>query len=119
MPALSFLAVALAFLLSGCHKKAEVDATPVAENPTAPAVAAAITATKAVVNTGSLAAEAEAAILEQLTQAVRKYGMEKQRVPKSLDELVAAGYLTQLPEAPAGKKFVLDARTMDVTLSKR
>lgn len=119
MPAFSFLAVALALLLSGCHKKAEVAATPKADNPTTPAATAGPTVTKSVASTGSLSAEAEAAILEQLTQAVRKYGVEKQRVPKSLEELVAAGYLTNLPQAPEGKKFVLNAKTMDVTLAKR
>ena len=44
-------------------------------------------------------------LLAELTQAVRKYAMEKQTVPRSLDELVAAGYLRGLPRAPDGKRF--------------
>ncbi len=44
-------------------------------------------------------------VLAELTQTVRKYAMEKQTVPRSLDELVAAGYLRGLPALPAGKTF--------------
>lgn len=51
-----------------------------------------------------------AAVLAELTQAVRKYGVEKRRVPKSLDELVAGGYLNQVPQAPAGKRFEIDQK---------
>jgi hypothetical protein len=51
-----------------------------------------------------------AAQLAELTQAVRKYGVEKRRVPKSLDELVAGGYLNQVPQAPPGKRFEIDQK---------
>jgi Fic family protein len=56
------------------------------------------------------------ATLAELTQAVRKYGMEKQQVPKDLNELVAAGYLTAVPAAPAGKKFAI-GKKMEVYLA--
>jgi hypothetical protein len=46
--------------------------------------------------------------LDTLTQAVRKYAAEMRAAPKSLDDVVAAGYLAQTPEAPPGKKFVID-----------
>ena len=46
--------------------------------------------------------------LDRLTQAVRKYAAETRSEPKSLNDLVAAGYLSELPEPPAGKKFVID-----------
>ncbi|PYI84468.1 MAG: hypothetical protein DME26_13230 [Verrucomicrobia bacterium] len=49
-----------------------------------------------------------AAVLNELTQAVRKYGVEQRRVPKTLEELVAKGYLSRVPEAPAGKKFAIN-----------
>jgi hypothetical protein len=49
-----------------------------------------------------------ASLLGELTQAVRKYGVEKRRVPKTLEELVASGYLSQIPQAPAGKKFAIN-----------
>src|SRR5437762_12629168 len=55
------------------------------------------------------AAEAQiAATLNELTQAVRRYGAEQRRVPKTLDELVANGYLSSVPQAPAGKRFAID-----------
>jgi hypothetical protein len=56
------------------------------------------------------------AILSELTQAVRKFSAEQRRVPASLDELVSAGYLTQLPTAPAGKKFVIDQKELKVAV---
>lgn len=46
--------------------------------------------------------------LDRLTQSVRKYAAETHSAPKSLNELVTAGYLAEMPEAPAGKKFVID-----------
>ena len=46
--------------------------------------------------------------LDRLTQAVRKYAAETRSTPKSLNDLVAAGYLAEMPEAPAGKKYVID-----------
>jgi hypothetical protein len=51
-----------------------------------------------------------AALLAELTQSVRKYGVDKQRVPKSLDELVAGGYLNQVPQPPPGKRFEIDRK---------
>ena len=55
--------------------------------------------------------------LGELTQAVRKYAAEQQRVPKSLEEVIAAGYLNAVPSAPAGKKFAID-KNLQVYLSK-
>ena len=46
--------------------------------------------------------------LDRLTQAVRKYAAETRSAPKSLDELVAAGYLPESPVAPPGKKYAID-----------
>ena len=59
-----------------------------------------------------------AAILGQLTQAVRQYSVEQRRVPKSLDELVTGGYLARLPQAPTGKKFAID-KNLQVYLAKQ
>jgi hypothetical protein len=49
-----------------------------------------------------------AAALSELTQAVRKYSVEQRKAPKTLDELVATGYLTNPPPAPPGKRFAID-----------
>jgi competence protein ComGC len=48
------------------------------------------------------------AVVNELTQAVRRYAVEQRRVPKALDELVANGYLAGIPSAPAGKKFAIN-----------
>jgi hypothetical protein len=49
-----------------------------------------------------------AAVLNELTQAVRKCAVEQRRAPKNLEELVANGYLSRVPPAPAGKKYAID-----------
>ena len=100
----------LAFALAACSDApapdpADAGATPpAAAEPAAPA--------------GN--AEADLApLLDQLTQTLRKYSAEKQRVPDSLDELVATGYLPSLPQAPAGKKFVINPQRVEVILANR
>lgn len=47
------------------------------------------------------------AVLAELTQAVRRFGAERRAVPQGLEDLVAHGYLGQLPPAPPGKRFVI------------
>jgi len=37
-------------------------------------------------------------------------------MPKSLQEVIAAGYISPMPQAPPGKKFVLDPKTVQVVL---
>jgi hypothetical protein len=78
-------------LLAGCGKK------------TAAPVRGAAT------NSASSAPQSDATqTLDRLTQTVRKYAAENRAAPKSLNELVAAGYLSEVPEPPPGKKFVID-----------
>ena len=57
-------------------------------------------------------------VLEQLTQAVRKYAVEQHRAPTTLDELVAKGYLAAIPSAPAGKKFAIN-KNLQVCLANQ
>ncbi len=64
------------------------------------------------------AASPQEAQLAELTQLVRRYAAEQRHAPKTLDELVTAGYLSQLPEAPAGKKFAISPK-LEVYLVKR
>lgn len=54
--------------------------------------------------------------LAALTQVVRRYGMERQKAPQSLEEVVAAGYLKTMPTAPAGKKFAIEPKRLEVIL---
>ncbi len=60
-----------------------------------------------------------AAALAELTQALRKYSFEHRRLPRTLDEVIAAGYVKNLPAAPAGKKFAIDSKTVQVIVVKQ
>jgi hypothetical protein len=63
--------------------------------------------------TNSAGASSEAQIratLAELTQLVRRYAMEQRSTPPTLQELVNKGYLTNVPPAPAGKKFAINKR---------
>lgn len=60
-----------------------------------------------------------AATLTDLTHAVRRYAAEKQKAPQSLEEVVAAGYIKQLPEIPADQKLVLQPKRLDVVLKRK
>lgn len=67
----------------------------------------------------SAAAQEETArLLSELTQQVRKYSVEQRQPPASLEDLVARGYLKELPAAPAGKRFVI-TRNLQVELANR
>ena len=57
--------------------------------------------------------------LAELTQVLRKYSFEHQRVPKTFNEVVAAGYMKGVPQAPPGKKFEIDPKTVQVVLVKQ
>lgn len=90
-------------LLGSCGKKSD-SKSPEATLPAPETAVAPTTADVA-------AAPAEADFtktLDRLTQAVRRYAAETRSVPKSLNELVTAGYLPELPAAPPGKHFFID-----------
>lgn len=59
-----------------------------------------------------------APVLAELTQQVRKFSFEQKRAPASLNELVTAGYLSAVPQAPDGKAFAIDPKTMQVVPAK-
>jgi|GEM_PF-912828 len=50
----------------------------------------------------------------KLTDALRKFRVKEKRVPDTLEELVAGGYIGSLPNPPAGMKFVIDAKKLEV-----
>lgn len=88
--------------LLGCGQKTE---------PIAPA------APQAAGQTAAPAPEADySAALAEMTQALRKFSAEQRRVPNSLNELVTAGYVKQLPPAPAGQSFAIDPKELKVVL---
>ena len=90
-------------LAAGCGKKPA--AQTAAPNAAAPATAD--------------AAADMSAVLAQLTQDLRKYSFEHRHVPASFSELTAAGIQGPIPVAPAGKRFAIDAKTMQVVLVKQ
>jgi hypothetical protein len=54
--------------------------------------------------------------LSDLTQALRKYGFERQQMPKTFSDVIAAGYVQPVPHPPPGKKFEIDPKTKRVVL---
>jgi hypothetical protein len=56
------------------------------------------------------------AVLGQLTQALRKFSFEHRHAPGSFSEFVAAASLEPIPTAPAGKKFAIDPKAVQVIL---
>jgi hypothetical protein len=57
------------------------------------------------------------ATLAQMTQQLRKYSADKKTVPATFEEFAASGYLKPVPTAPAGKKFAIAGRQMEVVLT--
>jgi len=49
-----------------------------------------------------------------LTQQVRRFSLEKRRLPQNLEELVTVGYIKSVPTAPTGKKYAIDANRAEV-----
>ena len=57
--------------------------------------------------------------LDTLTQALRRYSAEKRRLPSSLNEVVAAGYLKVLPPPPPGMRYAINPARVEVVLVKQ
>ncbi len=54
----------------------------------------------------------------QLKQAIQNFQIAEDRLPASLDELVAKGYLREIPAAPNGMKIQYDPKTGAVAVVK-
>lgn len=107
---LTLAACALALLLSSACRKRNRDATgqanPVTDaSPAASAPAAPPAPPKDV--------PPETA-LHFLNDAVRNYYAEKQKMPTSLEEVYAAGYLKERYNPPAGRRFVINPQSQAV-----
>ena len=117
---LQLLLVAVSVLLfAGCKKSADPQATPITSPQPIETPASSSPATAAPPKTSEQAEATLAASLAQLTQVLRKYSAEKQQVPKSLQELVTSGYITELPVAPPGKKFAINEKRVEVIIVNR
>jgi competence protein ComGC len=113
------LPMLITVLLIGCGKSpGSAEKSPVSTTEPAQGVKTeAAPATKQTDATLSNASEAAlSAALMELTQALRRYSFEHQRVPKTIGEVVAAGYLKNMPQAPPGKKFAIEAKKVQVVL---
>ena len=116
------LVFCLAMPWTGCHKRSKPAPAPLSsvsvtqeEAPVVPAGDAPLAPPlQPVVVSGS----DQAAMLGQLTQALRKYCIENQRVPKTFEEFVASAAV-QVPAPPAGKKFAIDLNGLHVVLVNR
>ena len=123
------LGLVMALCLGGCGKRSHISpSTPVSSAPGssasistgAPATSPLAEQAAAPAITAKPASEAELFdALGELTQVLRKFSAEKQRVPKTLDEVVAGGYLKHLPQAPAGKRFAIKESSVEVVLMPR
>ena len=109
------LASTMVVLLTGCGRHSGT--TPSAPAPAAESGQSAADA-PALVRSEVAGAELAAA-LGQLTQALRKYSFEHRRLPKTFNEVVAAGYVNNMPQAPPGKKFEIEPKTVQVVLVKQ
>ena len=117
----AFLAAGIV-LLAGCGKKPETAGSsnqPTPEPVTAISPGPVLGSAPRVVPVAVAEGADASAQLAQLTQVLRRFGVEKRRVPQSLGEIVAAGYLTALPAAPAGKQFAIDGKRMQVVLANK
>jgi hypothetical protein len=104
--------VCLILLLAGCGKKQEVanpTAAPGGDSATATAPAAGQTGAAGAPTTDS------AAVLTPLTQALRKYYFEHRQVPPTFEEFATAAGI-QVPPAPAGKKFAINRKSLEIVL---
>ncbi len=124
MPSRVVLPLLMAVLLTSCGKSPQTSRpNPVSTSEPAQGEktdAAPATEQSAVAATLSNASEAALnAALGELTQALRKYSFEHQRVPKTFSEVVSAGYVKNMPQAPPGKRFEIDAKAVQVVLVKQ
>ena len=104
----------LVYASTGCGKKdAAVQTAPTTTSTTS----STSPAPTPVAHTAPPAAPvANTADLETLTQALRRYSMERRKVPTDLNEVMAAGYLKGMPAAPVGNKFGINTKRLEVVL---
>jgi len=113
---------AIILFVAGCGQKAEQ--SPSIAPPASPAADAQASPGKDQVNPPAAPApdakaDELAKVLAELTQVLRKYSFEHRRLPKAFSEVIAAGYVKDMPQAPPGKKFEIDPKTVQVVLVKQ
>ena len=136
IPLLPLLATILVMLMPGCKKRVteptptatESSPAPTPNGPSAPENPPLDTASPVAAATAPRAANAPVVpillrdpgnldkTLADLNEALRKFSFENRRLPKSFSEVIAAGYVQPVPQAPPGKKFEIDSKTKHVML---
>ncbi|MBM3831207.1 MAG: hypothetical protein FJ406_11820 [Verrucomicrobia bacterium] len=104
------LAVSLS-LLPGCRKRSR-DAATQPSGSGAEASAPALATNPSTIPKDVPPAEA----LHFLNDGVRNFYAEKLKMPASLDEVYAAGYLKERYNPPAGRQYVINPQTRGVEL---
>jgi predicted small lipoprotein YifL len=110
----------LVFAGAGCGSKQPLAQPPVAE--TAPEAGTATVPEPQVVRPVAVPEPSggdTAPVLNALTQALRKYAFEHHGMPRTFAEVVSAGYVSNLPDPPAGKKYEIDPRATRVVIVKQ
>lgn len=108
--------VAGSLTLLGCGEKAVTVLPTTGESPAVPTGPHQVPAVVQPVAVPNGTAGDSAAVLAALTQAVRKYSFERRTMPKTFAEVVTAGYVRNVPPAPAGKKYEFDPKKSEVIL---
>lgn len=120
MKSLCWLLCVGVVFLTACRRKRE--AVPDAPAAVAPAAAgqpdaAAIAPAPSTPAPGALPVTASISVqhFNQMSEALLKFRRDKQRGPKNWEELIAAGYLKQMPSPPPGKRYTFD-RSLNVQM---
>ena len=100
--------VALALAVTGCGKS-----PPASAPATNSAAGNPLTAPVDYLNAASGAKTKAIKTLDlaSLNQAIQMFKVQEDRFPKSLDELIAAGLINKVPDAPYGMKIEYDPET--------
>jgi hypothetical protein len=120
MKTVFFLLPLAGLCLVGCSKEnSPVPPTPPATNKSA----AFENPLNAPVDYGKALANAQKSAvktvdLAALTKAIELFQVDKDRLPKNLEELVAGKYIGQIPPSPAGMRIVYDPATGTVKAVK-
>jgi len=116
--------IAAGLFVTGCGNKSSSSSaskTNATENTTSTGSGNPITAP---VDYLAAVAQAQRTAIKQIdlayvNQALQQFNAGEDRYPKDLDELVAKGYLHEIPKAPYGYKITYDATTGAVKVVKQ
>lgn len=105
------LLVLLFAVSGGCRKKASLEAASAVE-PAGPSPIVLPAGTRP----RGATAPAPAALATQLNDALHSYLEMKGRMPHDINELAAAKLVPAVPPPPPGRKYAIDAKSLEVLL---